>query len=513
MTGLLIGVDMGTTRVKAVAVDTTGVVRGQAERPTPWRHVGGHAEVDPETLADLARDVAAEAARNATTGGAGPRGTAPRTGNTREAATAANAGRAGMSSATIGPANTGPVSTAETGPANAGPAGTGQGNAAVRTGGIEGGGPGHGRVLGVGVAGMAETGVLVDGSDRPLVPAIAWHDPRGDLDTIARELGTDEFQRTTGLPLSPLPSLGKLLWLRRRHADLGKPVRFFSVAEWVVRRLGGDPVAELSLASRTGLLDLAAARPWDAAADLLGWPALLPEPVPAGTSAGRAGGDGVPEVLRGATLTVAGHDHQVAAYSVGAATDGALFDSLGTAEALVRTIRPLSHDQIGALVGHGMSVGWGVVAGHFCVLAGLPTGLTLGRIAAMLGANTSTQRRALGELALTVPEHPTLRLVEPTDERFGLAGITDGVTPAALWRAAVDGMVAEAQRALDRIDALAGPYREVVAAGGWLHNPALLAAKRRQFPAMRTTSVAEPGAYGAALMAARAAGIPLPDGR
>jgi sugar (pentulose or hexulose) kinase len=516
VSGLLIGVDMGTARVKAVAVDTTGAVRGQAERPTPWRHAGGHAEVDPETLADLARDVAAEAARNAMTGGVGPRGAAPRAGGTG----IANAGRAGLGPATVGPTNAGPANTApagaaDPGPANAGPAGTGQGNAgaAGRAGGIEGGGPGRWRVLGVGVAGMAETGVLVDGSDRPLVPAIAWHDPRGDLDTIARELGTEEFQRTTGLPLTPLPSLGKLLWLRRRHADLGKPVRFFSVAEWVVRRLGGDPVAELSLASRTGLLDLAAARPWDAAADLLGWPALLPEPVPAGTLAGRAAGDGVPEVLRGAALTVAGHDHQVAAYSVGAATDGALFDSLGTAEALVRTIRPLSRDRVGALVGHGMSVGWGVVAGHFCVLAGLPTGLTLGRIAAMLGATTSAQRRALGEQALTVPEHPTLRLVEPNDERFGLAGITDGVTPAALWRAAVDGMVADAQRALDRIDALAGPYREVVAAGGWLHNPALLAAKRRQFPAMRTTSVAEPGAYGAALMAARAAGVPLPDGR
>lgn len=368
------------------------------------------------------------------------------------------------------------------------------------------------RAVGIGVTGIAETGVLVDGHDQPLAPAIAWHDPRGDVDTIARELGAETFERTTGLPLTVLPSLAKLLWLRRNHPDTKGAVRFYSVGEWIVRRFGGEPVAELSLASRTGLLELGQARPWDAAFGLLDWPPLLPEPVVAGTAAGRAAGDDLPGALRGAALTVAGHDHQVAAYGVGAATDGALFDSLGTAEALVRMVRPpLAPDDVGALAGQGMSVGWGVVADHLCVLAGLPTGLTLNRIAAMLGATTSADRRALGEQALAAPRpHPTLRLVDPRDGQFGIIGITDGVTPGLLWRTAVDTMVAEAGRVLDRIDALTGPYREVVVAGGWLHNPALLAAKRRQYPAMRTAAIAEPGAYGAALLAASAADVPLP---
>ena len=66
-------------------------------------------------------------------------------------------------------------------------------------------------MVGIGVTGMAETGVLVDGRDRPLAPAIAWHDPRGDVDTIAREIGRETFQSTTGMPLSALPSLSKLL--------------------------------------------------------------------------------------------------------------------------------------------------------------------------------------------------------------------------------------------------------------------------------------------------------------
>jgi sugar (pentulose or hexulose) kinase len=427
---VLVGVDVGTTRVKAVAVDVRGVVRGEAAEPTPWRRDGGHAEVEPAALVRHARRVAAKAA--------GTRG---------------------------------------------------------------------GAVLGIGVTGMAETGVLVDGRDRPLAPAIAWHDPRGDVATIARELGTGPFQATTGLPLTTLPTLAKLLWLRRSHPETGRAVRFYSVAEWVVRRLGGAPVTELSLASRTGLLDIGRARPWDAALDLLDGPRLLDDAVVAGTPAGRVSAD--EGVLRGAVLTVAGHDHQVAAYGVGAATDGALFDSLGTAEALVRTVRPpLPGQRVAALAAQGISVGWGVVAGHLCVLAGIPTGLTLNRIAGMLGAVTGAERRALGEQALAVPpDQPAPRLVDLGDDGFGILDITDGVTPALLWRAAADALAEHAQRVLDRIDALTGPHSDVVVAGGWLHNPAVLAAKRRQYPAMRTTTVTEPGAYGAALLAGTAAGV------
>ncbi len=430
---MLIGVDVGTTRVKAVAIDPDGRTLGGAERHTPWqRDDAGHAEIDPIALATLVKAVCADAV-------------------------------SGLDD----------------------------------------------RVLGIGVTGMAETGVLTDGSGRPLAPAIAWHDPRGDVDAIERELGAETFQSVTGLPLTALPSLSKLLWLRRHVPETQKAKAFYSVPEWTVRCLGGAPVSELSLASRTGLFDIARAVPWDASTALLGGHSLLSEPVVAGTPTGHASGDDVPQALRGAVLTVAGHDHQVAAFAVGAAKDGALFDSLGTAEALVRTIRgPLAPQRIGALAGQGMSVGRAVVADHMSILVGLPTGLTLNRIAAMVGATDAHARAELGERALAVPAaHATLRLIRPRDEEFGLAGITDGVTPAVLWRTAIDALIADADAALARIEAIAGPYRSVVAAGGWLHNPAVLAAKHRQYGHLQTSEIAEPGAYGAALMAARAAGL------
>ena len=40
---LLVGLDMGTTRVKAVAVDLAGQQVAEAALPPPWRHHGAEA--------------------------------------------------------------------------------------------------------------------------------------------------------------------------------------------------------------------------------------------------------------------------------------------------------------------------------------------------------------------------------------------------------------------------------------------------------------------------------------
>jgi sugar (pentulose or hexulose) kinase len=439
--GLLVGIDVGTTRVKAIAMNTDGVVRAESEQPMPWRHDGNRAEIDPATIARLATVVAADAA----------------------------------------------------GRANA-----------------EAGSP----VLGVGVASIGETGVLVDGADRPLAPAVVWHDPRGDVETVRREIGRERFQSTTGMVLGPVASFVKLLWMRRELPDTARATRYYSVAEWVVRSLGGESIAELSLAGRTGMLEIESARPWDEAFELLGTPPLLPQPVVAGSPAGRVGPDG-PAILRGAVLTVAGHDHVSAAYGADATADGAVFDSLGSAEALVRTVRaPLDRGRILRLTDGGISVGWSVVEGHLCILSGLATGLTLERVAMMLGATTRAERSSLGEAAAALPARiPGLRLRDPAYEGFAIDGVTDDVSPAGLWRAAVEDMIELADRQLALVELEVGPRTEVVAGGGWLKNAAVRVAKLRQFPGLRITDLTEPGAFGAARLAGRAAGVPLGERR
>src|SRR5262249_4609835 len=160
-----------------------------------------------------------------------------------------------------------------------------------------------------------------------------------------------------------------------------RATRFLSVPEWAVVSLGGSPVSELSLASRTGLLELGESAPFPGAVTLLGRD-LLSELVRAGTPAGQAPHEALPVGGRRAVLTVAGHDHQVAALAVGAARPNVLFNSMGSAESLAFCLDGGVDPVVtGRLAQQGLTVGWGVVRGRSAVLGGLRTGLLLEDIA------------------------------------------------------------------------------------------------------------------------------------
>jgi sugar (pentulose or hexulose) kinase len=53
---------------------------------------------------------------------------------------------------------------------------------------------------------------------------------------------------------------------------------------------------------------------------------------------------------------------------------------------------------------------------------------------------------------------------------------------------------------------IVGPHRTLVAAGGWCYSAMVMAAKRAGFGGLTVSDVGEPGALGAAILAARAAG-------
>ena len=93
-------------------------------------------------------------------------------------------------------------------------------------------------------------------------------------------------------------------------------MRRLNIAEYAVVLLGGDEACELSLASRTGWLDIQHQAWWPAALDFSGaTEELMPPLVRAGEPLGRVT-EG-PDRLRGAILTLAGHDHQAAALGAG----------------------------------------------------------------------------------------------------------------------------------------------------------------------------------------------------
>jgi sugar (pentulose or hexulose) kinase len=436
---ILVGVDCGTTSIKALAVSLSGNVLALASRPTPWRHNGPNSDIDPNVLADIAITVCAEAAD------------------------------------------------------------------AV---------PGAVEVVGIGTTGIAEAGILLDSSGRPCAPTLAWFDPRGEAGPIKEVVSRRDFQRATGRRLNSKPSIAKIVWLQRNIPTASNAVRHLCVAEWIVRALGGDEVSEASLTSRTGLMELATRQPYAVANEVVG--DFLPErKVWAGESAGTATGD-IPSILRGAVVSVAGLDHQAAMLVLGGAREGALFDSLGTAEALMRTVLPLSADAMEHMTDHDIDVDWSVVPNHQILLAGRVTGLTLERISAMLGATDRESRQALGLAALaTSRDDSSPRLIDIGNDSVALAGITDGISPGLVWRCAVEDLTDYAGGSLDLMAEIAGPPSTAVLVGGWSHNPMVADAKRRQLGAFATSDLQEPGALGAAFLAGVAAGLldrPAPDG-
>jgi sugar (pentulose or hexulose) kinase len=366
-----------------------------------------------------------------------------------------------------------------------------------------------GRVRGIGVTSMAEAGVLLDADDRILHPSIVWHDARGagEAEAIADDLGAERFSERTGLPASPLCTLAKLRWLYEHHPPARAGRRWLNVGEWVVRRFGGRDVAELSLSSRTGLLDLAARAPY---ADALAWAQLpgdlLPELVLAGTSAGVADGATLPQ-LRGATLTVAGHDHLCAGVGVGVVAPGDVLDSSGTAEALVRVVAPpLRPEDIRRSVASGVTVGFHVSEGRQALLAGLWSGLALQEVLDALGVGPE-QRPGLaaGALATASSDAPALALELHSLDRPPVH-LPSGEPAERIWRAAIDAVTIEAEALLRSIADVAGPHRRIVFTGGWSHDEAVRASKS-SLGAVEAPSVVEAGARGAALMAGVAAGI------
>ncbi len=354
-----------------------------------------------------------------------------------------------------------------------------------------------GEVLGVGVASIAETAVLIDAGGRPLGPAVAWYDRRGEdeLARMRRELTAAEVDHRTGLTPELVPTVSTLAWLLRHDPELRAATSSLSVAEWVVYGLGGSIAAEPSLASRTGALAIIAGEWWADVIRCAGLPAtIFPELRSAGSSWGRVScaDDGL-ERLRGATLTVAGHDHLVAAVGSGVTAAHQALDSCGTAEALVRATPADPAADAGRGLSRGISTGRHVLPGHYGLLAGLPLGIDLIPLLDRLDA----EHRA-GETSL---DDPALAML---DERLTHAE----ATPAARrWLAAVRDSVARAMASLRRLEELGGPITELHVSGGWASNPVLRRCKADAFPAIVYPRVIEAGARGAALLAGQAAGV------
>jgi gluconokinase len=99
--------------------------------------------------------------------------------------------------------------------------------------------------------------VALDNGGRPLTPIVPWTDTRSVPSRAGADFDEHAFHARTGTWLHRLYWTRRIPWLT---AELGSAYRFAGLPDLVLERLTGEPVTSASIASGTGLLDLAARR-------------------------------------------------------------------------------------------------------------------------------------------------------------------------------------------------------------------------------------------------------------
>jgi sugar (pentulose or hexulose) kinase len=122
----------------------------------------------------------------------------------------------------------------------------------------------------------------------------------------------------TGLPVSSVATFFKLLWWRDEAGSTCADLQWLCLPELVCHGLGAGRYSERSMLGRTALWDIHDDVPFRPPLARLGTgPDLVPPRVAAGAALGPVRDDHPVEQVRGAVLTVAGHDHLVAAAALG----------------------------------------------------------------------------------------------------------------------------------------------------------------------------------------------------
>ena len=185
-------------------------------------------------------------------------------------------------------------------------------------------GVGAAELAAIGISNQRETTLVWDkGSGAPIGRAIVWQDRR----TAARcaELPVELIRERTGLIPDPYFSATKLEWLLTNVGAAGD-LAFGTIDSWLLWKLCGEHVTDVSNASRTMLLDITALEWDDELLDLFSVPpAILPRLVPS------SGGVGEGELL-GALIPVGGiaGDQQAALFGQRCFTPGQAKATYGT---------------------------------------------------------------------------------------------------------------------------------------------------------------------------------------
>lgn len=382
-------------------------------------------------------------------------------------------------------------------------------------------GIGRGDLAAVGITNQRETTVLWDAvTGEPVCNAVVWQDTR--TDRLCRDLqgavGQNRFLDSCGLPLATYFSGPKIAWLLAEHdglrerAEAGR-VLFGTVDSWLIWKLTGAHVTDVTNASRTMLMNLRTLA-WDPVTlAAMGIPAAM---LPQIRSSAEVYGIGR-GVLEGVPVAAALGDQQAALFGQCCFAQGEAKNTYGTGSFLLLNTGPdLVFSRNGLLTTVGYRIG------------AQPAVYALEGSIAMTGALVQWLRDNLGiissaaeveDLAGTVADNGGCYIVPAfsglfapywrSDARGVIVGLTRFVTKAHLARAVLEATAWQTREIVDAMNADAGvELTSLKVDGGMVVNDLLMQIQADVLGAeVVRPRIAETTALGAAYAAGLAVGF------
>jgi glycerol kinase len=333
-------------------------------------------------------------------------------------------------------------------------------------------------LVALGIANQRETTVVWDRrSGRPIYNAISWQDTRTDkiVNRLAAEGGKDRFRAKTGLPLTAYFSGPKIQWIldhvdgARAGAERGD-VLFVTMETWLIWKLTGRHLTDVTNASRTMLMDLRSLDWDDELLEAMKVPrAMLPEIHASSEVYGEAGAP-----LRGLPVAAALGDQQAALFGQTCFAAGEGKCTYGTGSfLLLNTGSQLVESTHGLLT---------TVA---CRIAGEPATYALEGSIAVTGALVQWLRDKLGMISSAAEIETLARTVEDSggvyvvpafsglfaphwrsDARGVIAGLTGFTTKGHLARAVLEATAWQTREVIEAMNSDAGTVLRVLRADG-----------------------------------------------
>lgn len=194
------------------------------------------------------------------------------------------------------------------------------------------------------VSALGEAIVPIDQNGNPLAVSMTGTDVRGSSEwkTFAKCFGEQRLTDITGLNLSTIYSLNKILWMKKHQEALYKKAwKIVTFQDYIIYRLSGNAVIDYSMASRTMMFDIGRN---DWSDEILEQSGVARTKLSAPCRGGSIVGTILPDMARitgvpkDVKVVVGTHDHICNAIGGGAVDYGDCVNTVGTTEGVTALV-------------------------------------------------------------------------------------------------------------------------------------------------------------------------------